>query len=201
MKRILLVILGFVFFMGPAFADPITVEFWHAMTGKNGEITQAVCDKFNASQSDYKVVAVLKGSYPEALNAGIAAFRAGAAPAILQVQEVATATFMATKGAIKPVYQLMAENNEKFDPSVYMGAIRSYYSTADGKMLSMPFNSSTAVMYYNKEAFRKAGLDPEKPPKTWPEVFDYAKKIKAAGYEGGFTTNWISWIQLENFSA
>jgi sn-glycerol 3-phosphate transport system substrate-binding protein len=201
MKRLFLLLIGMCVFMGPAFAAPVTIEFWHAMTGKNGEITQAVCDKFNASQSDYKVVAVLKGSYPEALNAGIAAFRAGQAPAILQVQEVATATFMATKGAIKPVYQLMAENNEKFDPKAYISAISSYYSTADGKMLSMPFNSSTAVMYYNKEAFQKAGLDPEKPPKTWPELFDYAKKIKAAGYEGGFTTNWISWIQLENFSA
>ena len=201
MKRTLLAALGIVAIMFPAFAAPVTVEFWHAMTGKNGEITQAVCDKFNASQSDYKVLAVLKGSYPEALNAGIAAFRAGAAPAILQVQEVATATFMATKGAIKPVYQLMAENNEKFDPNVYIGAIRSYYSTADGRMISMPFNSSTAVMYFNKEAFRKAGLDPDKPPVTWPELFDAARKIKAAGYEGGFTTNWISWIQLENFSA
>jgi sn-glycerol 3-phosphate transport system substrate-binding protein len=201
MKRLLLVLIGIGVCLGPAFAAPVTIEFWHAMTGKNGEITQAVCDRFNASQGDYKVVPVLKGSYPETLNAGIAAFRASQAPAILQVQEVATATFMATKGAIKPVYQLMAENNEKFDPKAYIGAISSYYSTADGKMLSMPFNSSTAVMYYNKEAFQKAGLDPEKPPKTWPELFDYAKKIKAAGYEGGFTTNWISWIQLENFSA
>ena len=68
-------------------------------------------------------------------------------------------------------------------------------------MLSLPFNSSTAVMYYNKDAFRKAGLDPEKPPVTWPEFFEAAKKLKASGMEGGFSTNWISWIQLENFSA
>jgi sn-glycerol 3-phosphate transport system substrate-binding protein len=171
------------------------------MTGKNGEITQALCDKFNASQSDYRVVAVLKGSYPETLNAGIAAFRAKQAPGILQVQEVGTATFMATKGAIYPVYKLMPENGQKFDPNVYMPAIKGYYSTAQGQMLSMPFNSSTAVMYYNKDAFRKAGLDPEKPPVTWPDFFAAAKKIKAAGYQGGFTTNWISWIQIENFDA
>jgi sn-glycerol 3-phosphate transport system substrate-binding protein len=201
MKRIVPIALCLVFLVASAFAEPVTIEFWHAMTGKNGEITQALCDKFNASQSAYKVIPVNKGSYPETLNAGIAAFRAGAAPAIIQVQEVATATFMAAKGAVKPVYQLMAENNEKFDPSVYMPAVRGYYSTADGKMLSMPFNSSTPVMYYNKDAFRKAGLDPEKPPVTWPEFFEDAKKIKAAGYQGGFTTNWISWIQLEAFSA
>lgn len=150
---------------------------------------------------DYKVVPVYKGSYSDTMNAGIAAFRAGQAPAIIQVYEVGTATMMAAKGAIKPVYQLMAENNENFDPKVYIPAIRAYYSTSDGKMLSMPFNSSTAVMYYNKDAFRKAGLDPEKPPVTWPEFFEDAKKLKASGMEGGFTTNWISWIQLESFSA
>ena len=178
-----------------------TVEFWHAMTGKNGDMVNSICDKFNASQKDYKVVPVYKGSYSDTMNAGIAAFRAGQAPAIIQVYEVGTATMMAAKGAIKPVYQLMAENNENFDPKVYIPAIRAYYSTSDGKMLSMPFNSSTAVMYYNKDAFRKAGLDPEKPPVTWPEFFEDAKKLKASGMEGGFTTNWISWIQLESFSA
>ena len=201
MKRIILALFAFALVAIPAMAESVTIEFWHAMTGKNGEITQSVCDKYNASQSDYKVVAVYKGSYPDTLNAGIAAFRAGSAPAIIQVQEVATATFMAAKGAVKPVYQLMAENNEKFDPSVYLPAVRGYYSTTDGKMLSMPFNSSTSVMYYNKDAFRKAGLDPNKPPVTWPEFFDAARKLKASGMEGGFTTNWISWIQLENFSA
>ena len=178
-----------------------TVEFWHAMTGKNGEMVQALADKFNASQKDYKVQPVYKGSYSDTMNAGIAAFRAGQAPAIIQVYEVGTATMMAAKGAVKPVYQLMAENNEKFDPKVYIPTITSYYSTSDGKMLSLPFNSSTAVMYFNKDAFKKAGLDPEKAPTTWPEFFAVAQKLKDSGMEGGFTTNWISWIQLENFSA
>lgn len=179
----------------------VTIEFWHAMTGKNGEMVQALADKFNASQKDYKVQPVFKGSYSDTMNAGIAAFRAGQAPAIIQVYEVGTATMMAAKGAVKPVYQLMAENNEKFDPKVYIPTITGYYSTSDGRMLSLPFNSSTAVMYYNKDAFKKAGLDPEQPPTTWPEFFTVAKKLKASGMEGGFSTNWISWIQLENFSA
>jgi len=180
---------------------PVTVEFWHAMTGKNAETVQLLCDNFNASQGDYKIVPVFKGSYIDTMNAGIAAYRAGEAPGILQVFEVGTATMMAAKGAIKPVYQLMKENRVKFDPKAYIPTITSYYSTAKGEMLSMPFNSSTAVMYYNKDAFRKAGLDPEKPPVTWPEFFEVAKKLKASGMEGGFSTNWISWIQLENFSA
>ncbi len=165
-----------------------SVEFWHAMTGKNGTMVQTLADKFNASQSLY-------------MNAGIAAFRAGQAPAILQVYEVGTATMMAAKGAVKPVYQLMAENKEKFDPNIYIPAVKGYYTDSQGKMLSMPFNSSTAVMYYNKDAFRKAGLNPDKAPATWPEFFAAARKLKAAGLEGGYTTNWISWIQLENFTA
>jgi len=182
-------------------AQPVSVELWHAMGGKNGEITTAICERFNASQTDYKVVAVFKGSYPDTMNAGIAAFRAGSPPAILQVYEVGTATMMAAKGAIKPVFQLMAEQGEKFDPKAYIPTITGYYSTAKGEMLSMPYNSSTAVFYFNKDAFRKAGLNPDKPPVTWPELFEAARKLKAAGFDYGFTTNWISWIQLENFSA
>ncbi len=199
MKKIALVAMAFLMIVG-VYAQT-TVEFWHAMSGKNGQMVEELAKRFNESQKDYKVVPVYKGGYSDTMNAGIAAFRAGQAPAIIQVYEVGTATMMAAKGAVKPVYQLMAENNEKFDPKVYIPTISSYYSTTDGKMLSMPFNSSTSVMYYNKDAFKKAGLDPEKPPVTWPEVFAAAEKLKASGMEGGMSTNWISWIQLENFSA
>jgi sn-glycerol 3-phosphate transport system substrate-binding protein len=199
MKKFALITFAAVLAVG-AYAQT-SIEFWHAMTGTNGDTVNLICDKFNASQNEFKVVPVYKGSYNDTMNAGIAAYRANQQPAILQVFEVGTATMMAAKGAIKPVYQLMAENSANFNPNIYIPAIKSYYSTSDGKMLSMPFNSSTCVMYYNKDAFKKAGLDPEKPPVTWPEFFDYAKKLKASGMEGGFTTAWISWIQLENFAA
>ncbi len=200
MKRTIVVLLSLLVVSLSAYGQT-TIEFWHAMGGKNGEITAKVCEMFNQSQKDFVVVPVYKGSYPDTMNAGIAAFRAGTPPAILQVYEVGTATMMSAKGAIKPVYQLMKEQREKFDPKVYIPTITGYYSTSKGEMLSMPFNSSTAVFYYNKDAFRKAGLNPDAPPKTWPEFFDAARKLKAAGYDAGFTTNWISWIQLENFSA
>jgi len=173
MKKIALVAMVFLMVAG-AYAQT-NIEIWHAMTGNNSAALQTLADKFNASQSAFKIVPVFKGSYSDTMNAGIAAYRAGQAPAVIQVYEVGTATMMAAKGAVKPVYQLMAENNEKFDPKVYIPTITSYYSTSDGKMLSMPFNSSTSVMYYNKDAFKKAGLDPEKPPVTWPEFFSVAK--------------------------
>lgn len=186
---------------GAAKADPIELQWWHAMTSVNGERINKIAADFNAMQSDYKVVPVFKGSYAETMTAAIAAYRAGNAPDIVQVFEVGTATMMAAKGAIKPVYQLMADAGETFNPADYLPTVTAYYSTVDGKMLSMPFNSSTPVVYWNKEAFKKAGLDPEKPPKTWPETFEAAKKLRAAGVPCGFTSAWVSWVQIENFSA
>ena len=185
----------------PAFAQT-EIQWWHAMTGANNDVVNKLAADFNASQSEYKVVATYKGSYADTLNAGIAAFRAGQAPHILQVFEVGTGTMMSAKGAIKPVYEMMKEAGEKFDPNAYLPAITGYYSTAKGDMLSFPFNSSSMVMWYNKDAFKKAGLDPAKPPKTWPEVFEDAKKLKAAGYDKcGFSNAWATWANIEQFGA
>ena len=193
----------FILTMTPAsaLAEPVTIDWWFAHGGRLGEKVQSIVADFNASQSDYKVVATYKGNYADTMTAGIAAFRAKNPPHILQVFEVGTATMMAAKGAIKPVYEVMAESNLPWSPDAYLPTVAGYYTTPDGKMLSMPFNSSTPVLYYNVEAFQKAGLDPDKPPKTWEEVAAYARKLVAAGYPGGFSTAWISWIHLENFSA
>jgi sn-glycerol 3-phosphate transport system substrate-binding protein len=177
------------------------IQWWHAMDGTLGEKVNEIAAKFNASQSDYAVKAVYKGNYTETMTAAIAAFRAKQHPHIVQVFEVGTATMMAAKGAIYPVYKLMADAGEPFDPAAYLPAVTGYYTDTDGNMLSMPFNSSTPVLYYNKEAFEKAGLDPEKPPATWPELEAAAKAVQAAGYPCGFTTGWQSWVQIENFSA
>src|SRR5881394_4117495 len=140
------------------------IQWWHAMTGGNNDVVNKLAEDFNASQSDYKVVPSFKGGYADTMNAGIAAFRAGNAPAIMQVFEVGTATMMAATGAVKPVYQLMKEASEKFDSNAYLSGITGYYSTAKGEMLSLPFNSSSTVMWINRDAFKKAGLDPAKPP-------------------------------------
>ncbi|HEU0155433.1 MAG TPA: sn-glycerol-3-phosphate ABC transporter substrate-binding protein UgpB [Stellaceae bacterium] len=184
-----------------ASAAPVELQWWHAMTAANAEMVNKIAAEFNTSQADYKIVPVFKGSYAETMNAGIAAYRAGKPPDIIQIYEVGTATMMAAKGAVEPVYRLMKEAGEPFDPSAYLPAVTAYYSTAAGQMLSLPFNSSTAITYWNKDAFKKAGLDPEKPPKTWPETFEVAKKLRAAGIPCGFTAGWISWTQLEQFSA
>ena len=177
------------------------IQWWHSMTGALGDRVNDIANGFNDSQSDYKVVPVYKGGYADSLTATIAAVRSGKAPHIVQVFEVGTATMMAGKKVVKPVYEVMAQAHEKFDPKAYMPAVTSYYSDTQGRMLSMPFNSSTPVFFYNKDAFKKAGLDPNKPPKTWDEVEEAAGKVKDSGMACGFTTGWQSWVQLENMSA
>jgi sn-glycerol 3-phosphate transport system substrate-binding protein len=185
---------------GPAHAQT-EIQWWHSMGGALGEWVTDLANQFNASQKEYKVVPTFKGSYGESMTAAIAAFRAGNAPDILQVFEVGTATMMYSKGAIKPVAEVMKLAGVNFDPKAYVPAVAGYYTAPNGQMLSFPFNSSTTVFYYNKDAFKAAGLDPNKPPKTWPEVALAAGKLKASGHKCPFTTSWISWTQLENFSA
>lgn len=178
------------------------ITWWHAMGGELGEKVNEIAKKFNESQSDYHVTAVYKGTYAETMTAAIAAFRAHQQPDIVQVFEVGTATMMAAKGAIYPVYQLMKDTGQAFNPDDYLSAVTGYYTDTDGNMLSMPFNSSTPILYYNKDEFKKAGLDPNTPPKTWKDVEDFSKKLTESGAaKCGFTTGWQSWVQLENFSA
>lgn len=177
------------------------ITWWHAMEGDLGQKVVKIAEDFNKTQSDYHVTAVFKGSYTDTMNAAIAAFRAGQQPHIVQVFEVGTGTMMAAKGAIKPIYKLMEENKEKFDPKAYLPAVTGYYTDTHGNMLSFPFNSSTPILYYNKDLFQKAGLDPEKAPKTWEDMVAFSKKLQAAGATCGFTTHWPSWVMVENFSA
>jgi sn-glycerol 3-phosphate transport system substrate-binding protein len=177
------------------------VQFWHAFTGRLGELVAEQVETFNSSQSDYTIVASHKGNYSETLNAGIAAFRAKEQPHILMVFEVGTATMMGAKGAIKPVYEVMSDAGAEFDPAAYIGSVKGYYTTPDGDMLSLPFNSSTPVLWVNKDALKDAGVDPDVDLSTWQQVGEVLDKVKAAGSECPLTTAWQSWIHLENLSA
>jgi sn-glycerol 3-phosphate transport system substrate-binding protein len=177
------------------------IQWWHSMGGALGEWVNDLAKDFNASQKDYKIVPTFKGSYDESMTAAIAAFRAGNAPHVLQVFEVGTATMMASKGAIVPVGEVMKKAGVTFDPKAYVPAVAGYYTAPNGQMLSFPFNSSTTVLHYNKDALKAAGVNPDQPPKTWSEVALVAAKLKASGHKCPFTTSWQSWTQLESFSA
>jgi sn-glycerol 3-phosphate transport system substrate-binding protein len=174
------------------------VQWWHAMGGVNGERINKIASDFNATQSDYEVVPVYKGNYTETMTAAIAAFRAKEHPHLVQVFEVGTATMMAAEGAIYPVEKLMIEAGEAFDKSDFLPAVISYYQTPDGELLSMPFNSSTPVLWYNKDALDAAGAAV---PATWDEVFDTSKKLVDNGMKCGFSFGWQSWVMIENYLA
>ncbi|MFT4914164.1 MAG: sn-glycerol 3-phosphate transport system substrate-binding protein [Yoonia sp.] len=177
------------------------VQFWHAFTGRLGELVAAQVEEFNAGQSDYVVVQSHKGNYSETLNAGIAAFRAGEQPQILMVFEVGTATMMAAGGAVRPMFEVMEASGAAFDPDAYIGAVKGYYTTTEGDMLSLPFNASTPVLWVNRDAMTAAGVDPDTDLSTWQNVGTTLDALKAGGSECPLVTAWQSWIHLENFSA
>jgi sn-glycerol 3-phosphate transport system substrate-binding protein len=201
----LVLVLAFILlvsFVAPVLAQPIEIQWWHAMRGARGETIQKIVDGFNRSQSAYKVIPTYKGEYDEVVNAGVAAVRAGKQPHILQSFEVGTQTMMLS-GAIYPVYQLMADKGFKIDWSQYLQPVLSYYMNADGNLMSMPFNSSTPVMFYNVDQFKKAGIPllSKEQPVSWDEMGEITAKLVKSGVKGGMVTAWQSWTQVENYSA
>ena len=192
------VVTGLVLSFATSVMAQTEIQWWHAMGGANGERVDKIAADFNATQSDYKIVPVNKGNYTETMTAAIAAFRAKEQPAIVQVFEVGTATMMAAKGAIYPVEKLMADMGEPFDKSDYLPAVISYYQTPDGELLSMPFNSSTPVLWYNKDALEAAGAEV---PTTWAGIKTASQKLVDNGMKCGFSFGWQSWVMVENYSA
>lgn len=175
-------------------------QFWHAMGGALGEKVDAMASDYNAQSNTCQANTVYKGNYTENMTAAIAAFRAGEQPHVVQVFEVGTATMMAAgdKGAIYPVYELMADAGIDFDPRAYLPAVISYYTDTKGNLLSLPFNSSTPVLWYNKTLLEKAGAEV---PTTWDELETVAQKLKDSGVEKPFSFGWQSWSNIENYSA
>jgi sn-glycerol 3-phosphate transport system substrate-binding protein len=183
-------------------AAQVQIEWWHALGGELSDLIDDLAEDFNASQDDYRVTPSFRGTYAETMTAAIAAFRAGEQPHIVQVFEVGTGTMMAAEGAIFPIYQLMEQHGVDFDPDAYLPQVVGYYADPEGNMLSFPFNSSTPIVYFNKDIFEAAGLDPDSPPETWDDLVEASRTIIEEGAAPcGFTTSWPSWVQLENFSA
>ena len=205
MRKILVLVsavISIVFLSGQVMAEPITINWWHAMKGARGKVIDTMVKAFNDSQSEYVVVATYKGDYDETVNAGVAAYRAKKQPHILQSFEVGTQT-MILSGAVYPDYKLMKDEGYDIDWKAYIQPVLSYYMDADGNLMSMPFNSSTPVMYYNVDLFKKAGipmLSKEKPV-TWDELGEITAKLVKSGVTGGLVCGWQSWTQVENYSA
>jgi sn-glycerol 3-phosphate transport system substrate-binding protein len=196
------VALGLAGASAPATAQqPVEIQFWHGLTQPLGGMLEQIAADFNASQNRYRIQASFRGAYPETMVAAIAAFRAGQAPGIVQMFEVGTGTMMAAGRAIKPLHELLAETGTNINFNDYLPGVRGYYSLPDGRMMSMPFNSSTSVVFYNKDAFRRANLNPDVFPETWEGVEQAARALRAAGVACPMTTAWPTWLMVEQFSA
>jgi sn-glycerol 3-phosphate transport system substrate-binding protein len=174
------------------------IQWWHAMGGALGEKVEEIAKGFNESQDEFTVIPSYKGNYTETMTAAIAAFRAGEQPHVVQVFEVGTATMMAAAGAVKPVYAVMEQADIEWDADAYLPAVKSYYSTPEGQMLSLPFNSSSPVMWYNQDLLDQVGADV---PETWDEIFALAEKLQAEDHKCAVSFGWQSWVMIENYLA
>lgn len=193
MKRVLVVALLAVLVLSSfAFAEKTKITWWHAMSGSRLDVVNAIVDQFNATHPDVELTAMFTGSYAETLTKFIASYKTGTAPNLVQVYEVGTQAMLGS-GAIVPVYKVPGMVGETWDWAKYIIPIKNYYSK-DGNLWSMPFNSSTAMLYYNKDLFSKAGLDPNKPPTTWKEVEEYGKKLRESGVTNVLSFGWPGWI-------
>ena len=181
---------------------PIEINMWMGLTGQGGELLTRFGEDFNKTQNEYRVVVSFKGQYPEQRAAAIAAYRAGNPPHIMQMFDAGSGDMMSAKSAIVPVSEVFRRAGLQFNPADFIAPARGYYGLPNGDLLSMPFNVSTTVLFYNKDAFRKAGLDPEKPPRTWPELIDAAKKVRSTNAAPcGYTTPWLAWVMLEQLAS
>ena len=191
-------------FAGPAPAtaqQPVEIQFWHGLTQPNGGLLEQIATDFNNSQNRYRVAPSFRGSYPETMVSAIAAFRSGTAPHIVQMFEVGTGTMISAGRAIRPLHELLAETGTQIDFNDVLAPVRGYYSLPDGRMMSMPFNSSTAIAWYNKDAFRRAGLNPDGFPATWAGVEAAARRLKESGHACPMSTAWPTWLMVEQVSA
>lgn len=174
-------------------------EFWYGLSGDLSERVQEMCSRFNASQADYEIVCVSQENYENNLQNTIAAFRANKQPTVTQISDGGVVDLMLS-GAFVPVRELMEKNGYKIDWSNYFSGISSYFSTSKGELLAMPFNSSTAMFYYNTDALKAVGF--EGAPQTWEQVEKIARDLKAAGYECPIAFDPTgTWQWFEQFSA
>lgn len=193
-------LLVFLFGISALFANPTEIVLWHAFDGFLAEVFEEIIADFNHQSGNYCVIPRKVGNYKETVEKGFEAFQKGNPPHILQVYEVATLTAMSKTNHFYPLDQLMSSYHKKFDRDVYIDAVRSFYTSPKGDMMSLPWNASTGILFFNKDAFRMAGLNPETPPKTWEELEQYCGILQKAGYIG-YTTAWPAAYHLEHFCA
>jgi sn-glycerol 3-phosphate transport system substrate-binding protein len=196
--RIALIATTAVMMASSAAADRIRFEYWYGLTGQLGEVMQKHCDEFNAAQDRYEAVCTGQGGYDKAEQNTIAAYRAGQHPTLVQIYDAGTVNFMLS-GAIYPATQFAADHGMTVNWGDFFPGIANYYATSTGEMWSLPYNSSTAVFYWNRDAWAKIGKT--EAPQSWEALEADLAALRAAGVECGFAFDFDTWQNLEQFSA
>ncbi|OQY31516.1 MAG: hypothetical protein B6241_13760 [Spirochaetaceae bacterium 4572_59] len=168
-----------------------SIEFWHAMSGERIDLIQSFVDKFVAENPNIAVDVQYTGSYNDTLNKVKSAYKAGNAPDVFHSYEIGTLGLI-NSGIISPLDEMADKYKKDIPWNDFFTPVQSYYKY-QGSHYSMPFNSSTPLVYYNKTFFEEAGLDPENPPKTYKGIREAALKLRAAGHETPVTWNLHSW--------
>lgn len=170
--------------------EAIEIEFWHAMAGTNGEVVDELVARFNESQSEIVVNATWQGTYDETYNALLAAMETDTLPHITQNFDIAAQTMLDT-GLLVPASQLMEADG--YDSSIFVPAVRDYYSDENG-MVAMAFNSSTPILYYNAGMLAEAGYDEVPRDLTFSEFIEICDAIQASGVEYCVTLGQVGWF-------
>ena len=166
-------------------SGPVKLEFSHRLDEVQAENLDKLISVFNEKNKDVQVALVrrVEGEQPKHLN-------------LVTTEEYEN--FVSRKAKFKPLNELMREAKSSLDPSKFSVDLRG---NAKGQMLALPVAFSTPVLYYNRAAFKAAGLDPDSPPKTWIEAQKVAGKLADAGSACPFTVSWPAWVMVDNLSA
>lgn len=194
LRKLSMLLLGMALSVGTYAKENIV--FWHAMTGEGQKALEKIVDDYNKSQDEVVVDAIFQGSYEESIVKFKAVSGTKEVPDLVQMNDVST-SFMYRSGAVVPMYEFIKED-KNFDESKLEDVLLNYYRI-NGKLYSMPFNSSTAILVYNKDAFREVGLDPEKAPKSYKEIEEYSRKLVKTNKNGvvdryGFSIISYAWF-------
>jgi len=176
------------------------IRLWHSMNGVRGAAFERLVARFNASQPQYRVVATYKGAYDEAAVEAVTARRTKRAPHIVQASELGGAFLLEQKDVARPLWQVMAEAGSALRVESAFGPSEELVD-ADGRWLALPLGGSTPVLYYNRDSFRIAMLDPAKPPATWYDMVPTLAALVASGSECGLTLAGPASLFLENMAA
>jgi sn-glycerol 3-phosphate transport system substrate-binding protein len=176
------------------------IRVWHSMNGVRGAEFERIVARFNASQSEHRVVAVFKGAFDEAAVEAVMARRAPRAPHLVQASELGATYLQEQKGIVRPLWQVEGEAGVAIGTEPALGSTEELLD-AQGRLLALPLGRSTPVLYYNRDAFRIAMLDPAKPPATWYQMVPTLAALIGSGSECGLTLAWPASVMLENMAA